>query len=347
MHRATRAESAAIDRAALHAGASSAGNRARHGLDGRRRSRCAGAGAGRFARVRDSPNHSGGIADMNRERLEILIDRYFDQLLSADEKAELEQMLLESASAREQFWELARWHGALRQLAQEEWGRRDAAATTAPNLRVMPAPQPRAVAKPRVVHAQATPHANARWWIPLAAAALVMLGFIGGLRLSQNNLEPAEFPAPTKGIAVLSHASSAIWADENPAHQNGEVLNAGSLKLKAGALQIEFTRGARVVVEGPAEIELLTDNSCALQSGKLVATVPEPAHGFKVRARDFSVIDYGTQFGCAIPLTGSPEVHVFRGAVGVETSASVKTELRENNAVRVNGSQLQQIPANP
>lgn len=42
---------------------------------------------------------------MESERLEFLLNRYFDQALLPEEKAEFEQTLLSSADARELFWE--------------------------------------------------------------------------------------------------------------------------------------------------------------------------------------------------------------------------------------------------
>jgi len=268
---------------------------------------------------------------MENERLEFLLNRYFDQALSCDEKTELERMLLESGPARELFWKLARWHALFRLWGQQEWGRR--AATQAP-------------AKARSV---SKPHSPLRQWWPLAAAAAVTFALFFWTKFSPQSWNTGQSDNISGGIAVLTHTFSAVWADESAVHQSGEVLSPCVLKLKAGALQVEFSRGARVVLEGPAEFELLSDNSGALRCGKLVATVPEPAHGFSVRAPNFSIVDHGTQFGCVVPLSDSPEVHVFRGAVSLATAvgsmAARQTELHENEAVRLANAQVNTIPA--
>ncbi|MHA3775171.1 LamG-like jellyroll fold domain-containing protein [Verrucomicrobiota bacterium sgz303538] len=281
------------------------------------------------------------------ERLDFLLNRYFDQALSADEKQELERVLLDSAEAREAFWQLSQWHGAIRQWAEEECGRREVvealpAAPPLPKFRVLPSPEcAPAVVNRRSKPAQQTSNTSG-WWRPLAAAAVLAIGFFAWMQWKPGNRVNSE-----KGgmLARLSHTSSAVWADD-ASHNDGETLRGGTLKLKSGALQIDFSQGARVVLEGPAELELLSANSGALHHGKLIATVPESAHGFSVRTPSFSIADYGTQFGCIVPPAATPEVHVFQGAVGLKTAAKATRELRENQAVRLAGSQLQEIPAN-
>ena len=54
---------------------------------------------------------------MNAQRLTSLLDHYFDQSLAEAERAELQEMLSLSVSARGAFWEAARWHALLWQ-----WG---------------------------------------------------------------------------------------------------------------------------------------------------------------------------------------------------------------------------------
>src|SRR5262245_2614421 len=62
---------------------------------------------------------------MDSERLQILLQRRFDQVLTADEHAELEQMLLANPRARAAFWEAARWHALIRQWGEAKWGQQE------------------------------------------------------------------------------------------------------------------------------------------------------------------------------------------------------------------------------
>jgi hypothetical protein len=273
---------------------------------------------------------------MSDDRTQFLLQRYFDGMLAVEEKDELSNMLLASPRARDEFWDMARWNALIRQWGEAEWGRRDAETLT---LRPLPA----VVAEPRrkVRKVVAFPSAMKKLWpVALAAAAVV------ALFVSVPSLLPWNRKVKPISVAVLTHAADAVWEENGGARQRGESLTPGWLRLKSGAVQIEFSRGARVVLEGPAELELVNDNEAYLRDGKLRAQVPEPAHGFTVRTAKFAVVDYGTEFGCSLPLEGAPQVHVFNGLVGVQQSSeSVEHRLRQNQAVQIDHDQVHQIPA--
>jgi len=272
---------------------------------------------------------------MSDERTQLLLQRYFDEMLSAEERSELSTTLLASARARDEFWELARWNALIRQWGEAEWGRRDAETLALRPLPAVAGSKPAAVRK--VIQ---FPRAVKKFWpVALAAAALIALFIsVPSLLPWNDKVEPAS-------VAVLTHSADAVWEGSGPGKQRGESLTPGWLHLKSGAVQIEFSRGARVVLEGPAELQLLTDNEAYLRNGKLRAQVPEPAHGFTVRTAKFSVVDYGTEFGCNLPLAGAPQVHVFNGLVGVQQSSdSVEHRLRQNQAVQIDHDQVHVIP---
>jgi hypothetical protein len=268
-------------------------------------------------------------------RLEYLVNRHFDELLVGEERAELERMLMESSNARSIFWEMARVNAVLRQWGQEEWGRKDGAQA---HLRVLPPVlrAPKVEAMPRQV---GRPSSMSPWW-PLAAAAVFVIGFFVWTYLPQPT-------ALESGVAVLTHTSDVVWGKDSEGMKAGSVLPPGWLHVKSGVLQVEFSRGARVVLEGPADFCLTSDNSGELTRGRLSAVVPEPAHGFAVRTPEFTVVDHGTKFGCLVPASGPPELHVFGGLVGMVADGTTKEtrSLHANEAVRVDGDRIQSIPA--
>ena len=273
---------------------------------------------------------------MEDERLEQLLSRYFNQLITPQERAELERMLLASPEARESFWAEARLNSALRQWGQEEFGRRDAAAE---GLRVLPGggAKPRTPTKP-------VPRRQQRLWpVGLAAVAAITMG-LGFFAITNR---PGS--RPSAGMAVVTRTFGVVWAEGGALPEGGKFRETGWLRLKGGALQVEFARGARVVLEGPAEFQINSDNAGFLKYGKLTANVPAPAHGFEVKSANFVVIDYGTEFGCSVPEGGKAELHVFEGKVGLQAEAAgpALRELTENHAVRFDLASLEEIPADP
>jgi hypothetical protein len=278
---------------------------------------------------------------MDEKRLELLLHRYFDQLLEPAERNELESMLLTSAAAREQFWNMARCNALIRFWGESECGRREAENHS---FQIPPAAceagRPRAFAPRRAWH----------WWIPISAAALFVFVAFMGYRDAVVRTPPAPSPASkleSKGVATVTRISRAKWAEGLEEIQLGQVLNRGWLRLEEGAVQIEFSRGARVVLEGPAELQLVSKNEAFLRSGKLNAIVPPPARGFKVVTPEFSVVDHGTEFGCIVGTNGQAEVHVFSGAVSWKPSANGVSgwELKGSQALRISDQRIQSIPA--
>ena len=59
---------------------------------------------------------------MNDPRLLDLLDKYLEQMLSDEERRELEELLAASPDARRTFWEVADQHALMRELAAEEQG---------------------------------------------------------------------------------------------------------------------------------------------------------------------------------------------------------------------------------
>ena len=128
-----------------------------------------------------------------------------------------------------------------------------------------------------------------------------------------------------EGVAVLRRTVEAKWA-EGSARDVGPVLRPGRLRLVSGSVQIDFRSGASVILEGPAEFELISSLKARLHRGKLRADVPPAAKGFTVAVKDLDVVDYGTEFGLSHNENGDTEVHVINGEVrvrGVGNGAAV------------------------
>lgn len=246
---------------------------------------------------------------MKDTELSRLIDAHLDGRLSASEAEALSQLLVRDADARRQFWEQTAVHGLLPEATQLEWLGKAA-----------PEPERNVV---RV--------AWWRWAVPLAAAAaLVLLAVVW--RASQPNV-----PAST-GVALLSRVVGAQWADAADERAAGAVLSPGTLRLNSGAVMVEFYSGARVVLEGPAELELVSAKEAFLRAGKLSAHVPPPARGFTVGSPAARVVDLGTEFGLAVTDAATAEVHVFNGKVEVLAANAAKTQsLNAGDSTRLAG----------
>ena len=239
---------------------------------------------------------------MKDERLALLASRYVDGQLTAAEKAELEDLLLHSATARTRFWQETRLHGLLHELEGEV-----ARVDVSPRIRRS------AIRVPRQV-----------WWAAGLAASLVL-----AIRFWPSGAAPREDEPTTAAVAVLAGAIGVQW--DGAIHHQGDALSPGRLRFGAGLAQIEFLHGARMLVEGPADLDLLSSSLAYCRRGKLCVEVSEQARGFTVETPQGRVVDKGTSFG--LEVTGDvTRVHVLKGEV--DTGRRL---LREGEGIALTG----------
>lgn len=250
------------------------------------------------------------------EELSGLMDALRDGTIEDAQVARLDQLLSEDPAALDEFVDRARLQADL----EFKLGRRPSAEAVVPGRR------------PR----------RTGWTVAAGLAAALLLAFL----LSRPK---AAAPAPVglsyEGCAVLTRALDAAWEGAAPAP--GSVLPKGRLALASGSVQVEFFSGARVILEGPADFELVSNNEGFCRHGKLRAFVPPQARGFTIATSSVTLVDRGTEFGLRVERGGETDLHVFQGRVDVRSQA-VAQEVLGGNAVRVSPSGVAQaIPEDP
>lgn len=152
-------------------------------------------------------------------------------------------------------------------------------------------------------------------WTWAVAAALVFLTV--GFWVLRPDSNGGKRGATSKAVALLNRVVDAQWEAGGPVPKLGAPLEPGWINLQSGMAQVVFYSGARVVLEGPAKLQIVSPNEAFCPVGRLVAEVPPEARGFRVRTPTLAVTDLGTSFGLAVQATGS-ELHVFQGNVQVQ-----------------------------
>lgn len=115
--------------------------------------------------------------------------------------------------------------------------------------------------------------------------------------------------------------------------QNGAALRGREHRIQAGTLALVTARGARLVIEAPAEFYFESAQRLHLRRGRLAADVPPAAKGFTVITPSGDAVDLGTRFGVDVPPGGAAEVHVFQGEVIAKASGASRQSLRGGDAV--------------
>ncbi|MCM8536976.1 MAG: FecR domain-containing protein [Lentisphaeraceae bacterium] len=152
----------------------------------------------------------------------------------------------------------------------------------------------------------------------LSAAAAIVIAFVLPTNSSSNSYK-------------VINSVSAVWANDGKSFEVGDSISTKKLNLKEGYSELETAEGVKLIVEGPAEFELVSNKEVILNKGKLVAYVPDKNTGFKVHTPQTEVLDLGTEFGVSVGQDGDTEVHVLEGQVET-TSAGKKTLVNKSEA---------------
>lgn len=146
-------------------------------------------------------------------------------------------------------------------------------------------------------------------------------------------------------FATLVHTAGCVWSSSRVSPQEGDRLKGNDeIELIQGVAELEFDNGTRVVLEGPIQVSVTGPDGVLCRRGTMVAFVPSEAIGFTVGTPLASVVDLGTEFGVAVADDGESEVHVFKGAVQLETFAdenenfTATVQIGQGEARRVNSA---------
>lgn len=189
------------------------------------------------------------------------------------------------------------------------------------------------------------------WQRPQVLAAAAIIGLLAStlitLLIQQQNArlaQPAELPP-----ATLIDLVDAQW--EHPQKfEVGKPITAGRLRLTSGFARIRMNKGAIVTLEGPTEFRIVSEQETYLNHGRLSATVPFAAKGFRVNTDAMDVVDLGTAFGVESHPEQGTTVAVFSGkvAVGKAEMPSWKPLLKGQAVKRSsNGAKIQTVKFDP
>lgn len=145
------------------------------------------------------------------------------------------------------------------------------------------------------------------------------------------------------GIAVIVSSENAAWESSLPTLP-GDQLHSGTLHLRAGVATIRFHRGAELLLEAPATLELISDMRCRLDSGAAIVDVPDSAIGFVVESPGGYAEDFGTRFAVRVNdvneesdfelIEGEIEVHHDRSGDSVRLREAGSTVAVSDDSIR-------------
>ena len=224
------------------------------------------------------------------DSLEELFDGYVGGLLDAEGMVWLEEILRGDPEARAAFVRYCRMETDLHLLERAQRAA-DRALESLGSPREGPA---------------ARPSPRRRRAVLVAAAAACLLCAVAATWHFTRSAEGS------RAAAWLVNAQNCRWQASG---LRGDLVPGRRIKLAAGLAELRFACGATVLLQGPADLTILSSQSARLDRGRISARVPEEARGFQVVSPGGRVVDLGTEFGLAVGEDGATEVRVFSGHV--------------------------------
>lgn len=203
-----------------------------------------------------------------------------------------------------------------------------------------------------------TPRRRRTWnpWWAVAGFGVVVVGVFLAVQRAKLGTKPAVPPTPLSGglpvsppaIAMLSHVVEAAWADGEPDRIEGTELPIGWLRLALGTVQVDLFSGARLFVEGPAQLELRSPNEAFLLSGKVACELNDSARGFRLLTPGLTVVNQGNSIGVKVSESGEQEVHALEGKVTIgRTGESGTSQILAKQARRLDDMGFTETPFRP
>lgn len=130
---------------------------------------------------------------------------------------------------------------------------------------------------------------------------------------------------PETVASVRSMTSATEWSISGHS-QVSRIQEGQTISVTEGAVELSFFKGARMLLEGPAEIQVTDGANVVLKSGKLKTTILSRLTGFRVQTDSLEVVDLGTEFFVDATQYGLVTAFVSQGECEVANVASTSVD---------------------
>ncbi|MES2660178.1 MAG: discoidin domain-containing protein [Verrucomicrobiota bacterium] len=161
---------------------------------------------------------------------------------------------------------------------------------------------------------------RSRMWM-LAAAACVLIGLF---------FLPQMLSKP---VASFSGTTGATWSGNESTPLLGHPLN-----LVRGFAEISFRSGVKVIVEGPCQFKVTSENSMNVAHGRATVKVPHHLNGFHLDTPAGRITDLGTEFGVAVGSGSEGPViltEVFDGEIEIPAEETPRKKLQSGDSLAI------------
>ena len=262
-----------------------------------------------------------------------LVDLFCEGDIAPEQAARLETLVAKSEEARQYLSDCFQVHCEL----AWELGQQSADLNQADRIDRVPTHR---VPDPANAGSEPQPKRLRTWVLAAMAVALLVAVTLGLSTFIRGGSHSTE--SHLSNVARIEQVKDVRWRDLVAPAIDAPLPAGSKLAIQQGTVDVVFAGGARIVLQGPAEVDLQSQSSAVLWSGDLTADVPAEARGFSVHTPNSTAVDLGTRFAVACQ-AGQTYVEVFVGRVLLRLDdtqsggSPQELPLVAGSAVRVNG----------
>lgn len=142
--------------------------------------------------------------------------------------------------------------------------------------------------------------------------------------------------------AQIVRTSGIIWETPSERFYEWEQIALGrTLRFLKGSIEVVFSQGVHVILEGPAEMTIDGPLSVTIKQGRVMTRVGKEGIGFTVNTPTGRIVDQGTEFGVDINPEKGVKVVVFDGKVDVypeSSPTSMMVSMKQGEALSIEKS---------
>lgn len=142
-----------------------------------------------------------------------------------------------------------------------------------------------------------------------------------------------------RNVALVTFSVDAVWSIEGTSRNLGGatgVARGCELRLSQGRASISLEPSVVTVLEGPAQVKFLSENSLHLERGRGFFRRGGTGGGLTVTTPRLTAKDSGTAFGIEVVADGPDELHVLEGKVQIVSKGEEESmQLVAGDAARV------------
>lgn len=134
------------------------------------------------------------------------------------------------------------------------------------------------------------------------------------------------------------------WAENSARNLLAEGAVANQIAIQTGLVEVSYGSGVRLTIQGPADFTVSDPGSGRLRTGKVYATVPKGAEGFRIDYDQGAIVDLGTEFAIEALANGTTEVGVFDGEIEMLVPGRPPLSIFENQAMKHSPGSIEPVP---